>query len=64
MRFHFGRNEIFSISVSVQFPVTVYMIQPAMKLIVGAIHCGHFDRNEVSFRVIKYHVNTTRNETI
>ena len=32
-------------------------------------HCGHrfhigrFDRNKISFRVIKYHVNTTRNET-
>ena len=25
-------------------------------------HIGHFDRNEISFRVIKYHVNTTRNE--
>ena len=26
-------------------------------------HCGHFDRNEISFRVIKY-VNATRNEII
>ena len=25
-------------------------------------HIGHFDRNEISFRVIRYHVNTTRNE--
>ena len=25
-------------------------------------HIGHFDRNEISFRVIKYRVNTTRNE--
>ena len=24
--------------------------------------CGHFDRNEFLFRVIKYHVNTTQNE--
>ena len=27
-------------------------------------HCGHFDRNEISFRVIEYHVNTTRNEIL
>ena len=26
-------------------------------------HCGHFDRNEISFRLIKY-VNATRNEII
>ena len=25
-------------------------------------YIGHFERNEISFRVIKYHVNTTRNE--
>ena len=25
-------------------------------------HNGHFDRNEISFLVIKHHVNTTRNE--
>ena len=25
-------------------------------------HVGHFDRNEISFRVIEYHVNTTWNE--
>ena len=25
-------------------------------------HIGHFDRNEISFRMIKYHVNTIRNE--
>lgn len=24
--------------------------------------CGHFGRNQVSFRVIKYDLNTTRNE--
>ena len=24
-------------------------------------HIGHFDRNEISFRVIEYHVNTTQN---
>ena len=24
--------------------------------------CGHFDRNEFLFRVIKYHVNTAQNE--
>ena len=23
---------------------------------------GHFERNEISFRMIKYHVDTTRNE--
>ena len=26
------------------------------------LNVGHFDRNEISFRVIEYHVNTTRNE--
>ena len=25
-------------------------------------HCSHFDKKKISFRVIKYHVNTTRNE--
>ena len=25
-------------------------------------HIGHFDRNDISFRVIKYYVNTARNE--
>ena len=25
-------------------------------------HCGHFDRNEISFWMIKYNVSTTRNE--
>ena len=25
-------------------------------------HIGQFERNEISFRVIKYHVNSTRNE--
>ena len=25
-------------------------------------HIGHFDRNKISFRVIEYHVNATRNE--
>ena len=24
-------------------------------------HCGHFDTNEISFRLIKYHVNSSRN---
>ena len=33
-----------------------------LKLIAGMdFHIGHFD-NEISFQVIKYHVNTTRNE--
>ena len=27
-------------------------------------HCSHFDRNEISFRVIKYHVSTIRNEMV
>ena len=35
------------------------MKQPEMK-----IHCGHFDRNEISFRVIKYRESTTRNEIV
>ena len=30
-----------------------------MKLIAGLIPCGHFHRNEISFRVINCYVNTT-----
>ena len=39
-------------------------MQPEMKLLRTSFYCGHFDRNEISFRVIKYHENTTRHETI
>ena len=34
-----------------------------MKLIPGVISLQSFDKNEISFRVIKY-VNTTRNEIL
>ena len=37
MRFHFGAKCNILISVSSQFLVTVYMIQPEMKLIAGII---------------------------
>ena len=29
-----------------------------------SFNCGHFDRNKISFRVIKCYVNTTLNEII
>ena len=51
--------------VSGQVLITAYMIRPRMRNLLRVLfYCGHFDRNEISFRVIKYHVNTTRNETI
>ena len=37
--------------------IQIYMIKSEVKLIGGVFHCGHFDVNEISFRVIKYHVN-------
>ena len=42
------------------------MIQPDMKLTAGvtSFHCGHTDRNKISFWVMKFQVNTTRNEII
>ena len=36
------------------------MIQPEMKFIRVLLRCGHFDRNEILFHIIKYHVNTTQ----
>ena len=33
-----------------------------LKLIAGVISLWSFCRNEISFQVIKYHVNTTQNE--
>ena len=53
------RNEK-HIALDISFNVDV-----RLKLIVGVIslfHCGHFEKNEISFWVIKYHVNSTRNE--
>ena len=35
-----------------------------VNLKLNGFHIGHFDKNEISFRVIKYHVNTTRNEML
>ena len=35
-----------------------------VRLKLNGFHIGHFDKNEISFRVIKYHVNTTRNEML
>ena len=37
MRFHVGRNEIFSFRCLVNFLITAYMIQTEMKLIAGVI---------------------------
>ena len=51
------------ILVSGQFRIAVYMIQTEMKLIAGAISVD-FISFPISFRVIKYHVNTTRDKII
>ena len=58
MRFHFGRNEIFSFQCLFNF-----LFQTEMKLMRVLFHCSHFDKNESSFRVIKF-VNTTGNKII
>ena len=58
MRFHFGRNEIFSYQCLFNF-----LLQTEMKLMRVLFHCSHFDKNESSFRVIKF-VNTTGNKII
>ena len=49
------------ILVSGHFLWTVYMIHAELQM---SVPCGHFDRNEISFRMMKYHVNTTWNEII
>ena len=54
IRFHLGQKIFFS--VSGQFLIIIYMIQPKMKLIASVISLLYFDRNEISFRFIKYHV--------
>ena len=35
-----------------------------VNLKLSGFHIGNFGKNEISFRVIKYHVNTTRNEML
>ena len=35
-----------------------------VNLKLNGFHIGNFGKNEISFRVIKYHVNTTRNEML
>ena len=37
-------------------------MQREIKLTAGVILCGNFDRNEISFRERKFHVNTIRNQ--
>ena len=44
------------ISVSAQSLVTVYMYIPKSNSLRVLFNCSHFGRNEISFRVIKYHV--------
>ena len=63
MRLHFGRNEIFSIQCLVNL-ITVYVKYPEMKLIAGVISLGHFDRNEISFRIINVMEAVPRNGII
>ena len=50
------------ISVSCDFLQLFIWYNPKWNSLPVLYHCGHFDRNEISFRVIKHHVNTTRNE--
>ena len=50
MRFHFG---VRSISYNCLHDAA------RTELVTGVFHCGHFDRNEISFRVIKYLTNNT-----
>ena len=55
MRFHFGLIEIFCFGVSSIFYNCLHNISRKNT------HCGHFDRNGISFRVIKCHISTTGN---
>ena len=52
------------ISVSCDFLQLFIWYNPKWNSLPVLYHCRHFDRNEISFRVIKHHVNTTRNEII
>ena len=52
MRFHVGLNDMFFSSVSGQFSKNVNIKFHEMIHIAGVFHCSHFDRNEISFRVI------------
>ena len=64
LRCHLGRSEIFSFRCLVNFLSLFTWYKPKWNSLRVLFHCGHFDKNEISFRLIKYHVNTTRNEII
>ena len=73
---HFDRNEIsnrYEIFIWTYLPKMKWVSTDSLDVAFNAhvrlltqcgygFHIGHFDRNKISFRVIKYYVNTTQNE--
>ena len=58
VRFHFGRDEFFQYG----FRSICYNClheYPEWNLLQVLYHRGHFDRNEISFRLIRCYINTT-----
>ena len=51
-----------SLRCSVSFLLVFTWIEAKWNSKRYGFHIGHFDRNKISFRVIKYYVNTTQNE--
>ena len=51
-----------SLRCSVSFLLVFTWIEAKWNSKRYGFHIGHFDRNKISFRVIKYHVNTTQNK--
>ena len=64
MRFHSGWNEIFSFRCLVNFLQLFTWYKPKWNSLRVLFHCGHFDRNEISLRMINYYGSTTLNEII
>ena len=58
-RFHFERNVIFWIWCLVNLLELFTWNTKKWSLLWLLFHCSHFDRDEISFRVIKCYVNTT-----
>ena len=59
-----GEMKYFQFSVWSILFITVYVKYPEMKLIAGVISLGHFDRNEISFRIINVMEAVPRNGII
>ena len=57
LRLHFGWNEIFSIRCLVN-ALWQFSWNTPSKTQCEWIHFGHFDRNEVSFGLVKYYIGT------